>query len=50
MNNYNSLTNTIIEELKSIVGKGNVITDSEKLEAYSHDETDARNTGTTPKR
>jgi len=45
---YNKLTNGIIEELKSIVGNGNVIVDSEKLYAYSHDETDANEYGHSP--
>jgi glycolate oxidase len=31
----------IIEELRRIAGPGNVFVDAEKLEAYSHDETDA---------
>ena len=44
----NVLTSEIIEELKGIVGKGNVITEGEKLEAYSHDETDAREYGHSP--
>ncbi len=38
---FNSLTDAVIEELKKIVGKGNVITEGEKLETYSHDETNA---------
>ena len=42
------LTNEIIEELRKIAGRGNVITDAEKLEAYSHDETDAREYGHFP--
>ena len=42
------LTIKIIDELKGIAGKGNVITDEEKLEAYSHDETDAREYGHFP--
>ena len=42
------ITREIIEELKTIVGKGNVIIDAEKLEAYSHDETDAREYGHCP--
>ena len=40
MRNYKPLTSQIIEELRSITGKSYVITDDEKLEAYSHDETD----------
>ncbi|MCL2833330.1 MAG: FAD-binding protein [Treponema sp.] len=42
------LTGKIIEELKEIAGKGNVIADAEKLEAYSHDETDAHEYGHLP--
>jgi len=45
---FNKLTSSIIEELKTIVGKGNVIVDGEKLEAYSHDETDAHEYGHSP--
>ena len=39
---YGKLTPEIIEELRSIVGKGNVIVDKEKLEAYSRDETNVQ--------
>ena len=45
---YKSLTPLVINELKTIAGKGNVITDSEKLETYSHDETDAHEYGHCP--
>jgi len=45
---YNTLTNGILEELRGIVGKGNVIVDSEKLDAYSHDETDSNEYGHSP--
>jgi glycolate oxidase len=45
---YNKLTSGIIEELKGIVGKGNVIVDAEKLDAYSHDETDSEEYGHSP--
>lgn len=38
MPNYNQVTNTIIAELKQIVGEKNVTVDSEKLAVYSHDE------------
>ena len=48
MNKYNTLTPEIIKELCSITGKGNVIIDREKLEAYSHDETDAHEYGHSP--
>jgi len=36
---YNPVTKKIIDELIEIVGKKNVISDNEKMEAYSHDET-----------
>jgi glycolate oxidase len=42
------VTDRIIEELRTIVGKGNVVIDKEKLEAYSHDETDAHEYGHNP--
>jgi len=45
---YNALTSRVIEELRGIVGKGNVIVDGEKLDAYSHDETDAHEYGHSP--
>jgi len=45
---YKTLTNEIIEELKSIAGKGNVIIDPEKLEVYSRDETDVNEYGHNP--
>jgi len=45
---FKQLTGEIIEELKNIVGKGSVIVDGEKLEAYSHDETDAHEYGHSP--
>ena len=45
---YNPLTGGVIEELRKIVGKGNVIIDGEKLDAYSHDETDSREYGHRP--
>ena len=35
---YNKITPSIIDELIAIVGAENVITDTEKLEPYSHDE------------
>lgn len=37
--NYNPVTIEIINELEEIVGKKNVITDKDKMEPYSHDET-----------
>ncbi|HKL57892.1 MAG TPA: FAD-binding oxidoreductase [Sphaerochaeta sp.] len=36
---YTRINATIIEELKGIVGSRNLITDLEKMERYSHDET-----------
>ncbi|MDR0448381.1 MAG: FAD-binding protein [Treponema sp.] len=45
---YQPLAGAIIEELKTIVGKGHVITEGEKLETYSHDETDAQEYGHSP--
>ncbi|MDR1277302.1 MAG: FAD-binding protein [Treponema sp.] len=45
---YNKVTAGIIEELRAIAGGGNVIVDEEKLETYSHDETDAQVYGHTP--
>jgi len=48
MSGFKRLTGEIIEELKAIVGRGNVIIDEEKLEAYSHDETDALEYGHCP--
>jgi len=48
MSGFKRLTGEIIEELKNIVGKGNVIIEKEKLENYSHDETDALEYGRCP--
>ncbi|GHV92684.1 FAD-binding protein [Spirochaetia bacterium] len=48
MSGYNRVTEKIVEELRRIAGKGNVIVDEEKLEAYSHDETDAAEYGHMP--
>ena len=45
---HNPLSDKIINELKCIVGKGGVITDREKLGAYSHDETDTHEYGHYP--
>jgi glycolate oxidase len=39
--NYNSVNEHIIRELREICGERNVITASEKLETYAHDETTA---------
>ena len=36
---YNPVTKEIIDELVEIVGKNNVISNKEKMETYSHDET-----------
>mgnify|MGYP006286838855 FL=1 len=41
MKKYNPVTEEIIVQLKKIVGEKNVLTDEEKIEAYSHDETPA---------
>lgn len=45
---YNKVTPAVVEALKTIAGKGSVFTDEEKLEAYSHDETDAAEYGHFP--
>ena len=45
---YSPLTPSVINELKTIVGASHVLTDSEKMEAYSHDETDAAEYGHMP--
>ncbi len=45
---YKKVTNAIVKELKKIVGEKNVIVDSEKLIAYSHDETPAEQYGHLP--
>lgn len=42
MKEYNKITGNIIAELKKIAGENNVVTGSEKLEAYSHDELNDR--------
>jgi len=36
---YNPVTTRILSQLNAIVGERNVVTDKERLEAYSHDET-----------
>ena len=38
---YNPVTKEIVDELIAIVGRKNVISDKEKIETYSHDETSA---------
>ncbi|MDF2545978.1 MAG: linked oxidase domain protein [Anaerosolibacter sp.] len=45
---YNPVTIEIVEELKGIVGAKNVFSDEEKMEAYSHDETNAEEYGHMP--
>ncbi|MDR3139671.1 MAG: FAD-binding protein [Treponema sp.] len=45
---YQPVTAEILEALQRIAGPGAVLTDPEKLEAYSHDETDAREYGRMP--
>ncbi|GMO41259.1 MAG: FAD-linked oxidase C-terminal domain-containing protein [Treponemataceae bacterium] len=45
---YNKVTPQIVDTLRGIAGKGNVLTDEEKIEAYSHDETDAHEYGHFP--
>jgi len=46
--NYNAVTASVVEELKSIVGSGGVVVDPERLEAFSHDETSAEEYGRLP--
>jgi len=45
---YNPVTRETIDELIEITGKKNVITNKEKMEAYSHDETPAEQYGHMP--
>jgi glycolate oxidase len=45
---YRPVTAEILEALRKIAGSGHVLTDPEKIEAYSHDETDAREYGRMP--
>lgn len=45
---YNPVTEEILNKLKDIVGNKNVLTDIEKIEAYSHDETPAEQYGHMP--
>jgi glycolate oxidase len=47
-NKYNKVTPEIVKALQNIVGAGNVSTDKDRLEAYSHDETDAAEYGHFP--
>lgn len=45
---YNKITREIIDELIEIIGRKNVISDQEKMEAYSHDETPAEQYASMP--
>jgi glycolate oxidase len=45
---YNAVTAAIVDELRAIVGARGVLVDLEKIEAYSHDETDAKEYGHMP--
>ncbi|MBT9136482.1 MAG: putative FAD-linked oxidoreductase [Firmicutes bacterium] len=45
---YNRVTGAVVDELKTIVGPKNVFLDAEKLEAYSHDETNKEEYGHMP--
>lgn len=45
---YNHITKAILEELKAIVGPRNLVSDEEKLEHYSHDETSVEEYGHMP--
>ncbi|MDR3343549.1 MAG: FAD-binding protein [Treponema sp.] len=45
---YKPVTADILKALREIVGAGNIFTDEEKLESYSHDETDASEYGHNP--
>ncbi|MDR0377738.1 MAG: FAD-binding protein [Spirochaetaceae bacterium] len=47
-NKYNPVTPELVTQLKNIAGQGSVFTDEEKLETYSHDETDASIYGHNP--
>jgi glycolate oxidase len=47
-NGYNPVTPDIVKALRDIVGPGNVFTDEEKLETYSHDEINAAVYGHSP--
>ena len=48
MSNFSPLTAALIKELKDIAGEGHVLIDSERMDAYSHDETDASEYGHMP--
>lgn len=45
---YSPVTKEIINKLTKIVGSKNVLTDKEKIEAYSHDETPVEQYGYIP--
>jgi len=45
---YNQVTREIIDKLVEIVGRKNIISDKEKMETYSHDETPAEQYGHMP--
>jgi glycolate oxidase len=45
---YNPVTPDLVKALIDVIGKGSVFTDAEKLETYSHDETDASIYGHSP--
>jgi glycolate oxidase len=47
-NTYNPVTPELVKTLRGIAGPGNVFTDEDKLETYSHDETDASEYGHSP--
>ena len=48
MNTYGAVDAAIIDELRSILGDRWVLTEADKLEAYSHDETNAEEYGHMP--
>jgi glycolate oxidase len=45
---YGKISEPIVEELKAMLGANNVIADTERMEAYSHDETSAEEYGHMP--
>jgi glycolate oxidase len=45
---YAPVTTAVLEELRKIVGEKNVLVDEEKIESYSHDETDTQEYGHMP--
>lgn len=48
MNCYAPVTSSVLDQLRAIVGDRNVLVDAEKIESYSHDETDAQEYGHMP--